>query len=158
MYKRRSMMISKTQMIIAAVVVFVAIFIFKKLKTKREGFGWSDLNPVKVFKPVVTGGGYVLDKTKDGVDAAYNYAKQNGKCAVVGAGCGALFKGGLGDRACSEVAAEWAATCEVAGGGPEDPFADTCAAGAVPLELACSKAMSVGTQFGVDQCKAAIGC
>ena len=174
MYKRSSLKLSKTQMVIAAIVVVVAILIFKRLRTSPEGFGFSDLNPVKVFAPAVdwtkdaakstadwTEG--AANSTADWSGSAYSWTKDqvsNGRCTVSKMACSTLFDESAiaNGGACEKAAAEWVTTCEAAGGGPEDPFADVCAASAFPVEKACSAAMNAGGAFGEKECISVVGC
>jgi len=60
---------------------------------------------------------------------------------------------------CQELVAEAAGICEAVGLGPEDPFADICAATIGTLiETACVAAVKEGKQFGANECIAAANC
>jgi len=81
----------------------------------------------------------------------------NPKCCIVDGVCELAGKlltvgGGIG---CSQLAEEWATICELAGGGPEDPFADECAAMAIPLIGVCAASQGVAFE---PACKAMANC
>ena len=76
-------------------------------------------------------------------------------CCIIDGACSGVIGQSAG---CAVIDTEWVALCEAAGGGPEDPLADACAAMAVPVALACSSAVSTSIGFQLSDCKKAAGC
>lgn len=60
---------------------------------------------------------------------------------------------------CTTLAVEGAVLCETVGLGPENPWADICAAvvGAA-IKMGCDKAIEAAEEFGADGCKRAANC
>ena len=70
------------------------------------------------------------------------------------AACSVLGEGAKSAVECTADDALVDLACEVAGGGPEDPFADACAfAMGIAFETACVSAIEKGIDFDVDACK-----
>ena len=76
-------------------------------------------------------------------------------CCIIDGACSGIIGQSAG---CGAIDTEWVALCEAAGGGPEDPLADACAAMAVPVGYACSSAVSTSNGFQLSDCKKAAGC
>jgi len=81
-------------------------------------------------------------------------------CSVERGACKIVFAVAVNSIAgCSAAAAEGAGTCEVVGGGPEDPFSDICAAAfSGTIFVACKAAVHEGASFGSCQCIKAVKC
>lgn len=83
-----------------------------------------------------------------------------GYCFVMRSTCNVIFSEAVDSEAdCQLDTGEADATCELFGGGPEDPLADAClAAFTGAIEIACKKAVDAGKSFGETQCDDAVGC
>ena len=81
-------------------------------------------------------------------------------CCMVKDACNALLSVPIIDTdGCDLLTGQIDAVCEIAGGGPEEPLSDICAAtvsGAIPN--ACSIAINKVGSFGVDKCISALNC
>jgi len=75
------------------------------------------------------------------------------KCSFVNGVCNLAGNGVTSAIGCTATAAGVAGACETIGMGPEDPFADGCAAVlSVAFEAACTTVVNEGSAFGVSEC------
>lgn len=108
-----------------------------------------------------------LVSVADAYETNRTHARSSGRkltgkfiCDIIDPACKWLVGEGVDEVVeCTVDATEAGAACEIVGLGPEDPFADVCAAMlSSALEGACVAAVSKGETWGTNQCESACGC
>ena len=134
--------------IIFSVVLLISMM-RKSLKHKRtEKFSFGDFIDMFKASTFVSNQRHQADRTMETIDSI--------KCGLVKGVCSAAFVPGT---ACGAGVLGYTTACEAALGGPEDPLADSCAAGSSStLTTACNVAQAAGKAFGAYECAAALGC